>query len=144
MSRLSRSQCAILKTEGTFPPRSTLGSLPIEPSHGYVVPAAYIRIGKEPPTAAVPAAISMPLMKSRRLMPALESLAFSSSRMLLLVGTALGCFTNLRSEAFRNNGARNATNKTTLLKPRKLRETWVGCQEKTSLTKTSKMRQILG
>ena len=56
----------MLKTDGKFPPRSTRASLPIGPSHGKVVPAANILIGKELPTAVVPAAINIPLMKSRR------------------------------------------------------------------------------
>jgi len=64
--RLSLNQCAMLKIEGKLPPRRTRGSLPIDPSQGKVVPAGYERMGNEPPTAAVPAAISIPLMKSRR------------------------------------------------------------------------------
>src|SRR5689334_3468987 len=70
--RPSRSQCAILKTERWLPPRITLGSAPIGPSHGKVVVGASwakARIGIEPPTLAVPAAINIPLMKSRRLIP---------------------------------------------------------------------------
>ena len=66
VSRLSLNQCAMLKTEGKLPPRRARGSLPIGPSQGKVVPPSYARMGKEPPTAAAPAAISIPLMKSRR------------------------------------------------------------------------------
>src|ERR1700682_74396 len=81
VKRPSRNQCAILNTERRLPPRVTFGSVPIGPSHGNVGDVwANAFIGKEPPTAAVPAAIRIPLIMSRRFIP--------SSRFLSVISTS--------------------------------------------------------
>src|SRR5215831_13089961 len=70
--RLSRNQWAMLNTERKLPPRRTLGSAPIGPSQGNAgegASCANARIGNELPTLTVPAAMSIPFRKSRRLIP---------------------------------------------------------------------------
>src|ERR1700730_5130372 len=81
VKRPSRNQCATLKTERKLPPRVTFRFVPMWPSQENVGEDwANAFIGNEPPTAAVPAAISIPLIKSRRLIP--------SSRFLSVISTS--------------------------------------------------------
>src|ERR1700676_1451626 len=70
VKRPSRNQCATLKPERKLPPPVTFRFGPMWPSRENVGEDwANAFIGNEPPTAAVPAAISIPLIKSRRLIP---------------------------------------------------------------------------